>query len=421
MRVALLRKKRREGASLVVAFKYTAGDSLASWTTSRASSATYYDINGVVQTATSNTMRDGHYLGGVRHWLLEPARTNTFIFNRDFTNAAWTKTACTIGGSTTAADGTTITTNGIIGTNAVNAQSSVVQVGGAATAATNQAVAFKFKPGNKTEFWIDTVRKDGTTNDISFVNASTGAIDSLNANHVIKAWPLSSGWYRFEVRMITSGAGASQVACFAGPCDASGSTQCTGDGATVNGYVDFAQYEADQPWPSSAIATAAASVTRSGDADPTRPHNSTPQSRTLFLDLTVLGGIAQNFPYVQIGTSPNYMGWEGNTLATQTFIARLRNAGTDSSNSPVGNAAVGDRLEIRAAGDATATPAVTAGQSINGAAETTAVGAANANPYQGAYGDVNYHLRASPSGTPLAIRSFKDILGVQSISVCRSA
>lgn len=73
--IAAAARRHHRGDAL---FHYTAGDSLTRLGAafSRASTATYIDQNGVVQTAAAGAPRDGHYIGGVRYLLLEGSRTN---------------------------------------------------------------------------------------------------------------------------------------------------------------------------------------------------------------------------------------------------------------------------------------------------------------------------------------------------------
>lgn len=76
-------------------FRYRAGlDSVAALrgTFTRASTATYLDAAGVVQTAGAGVLRDAHYLGGVRHTLLEGARSNALLASStiDTASAPWT-------------------------------------------------------------------------------------------------------------------------------------------------------------------------------------------------------------------------------------------------------------------------------------------------------------------------------------------
>jgi hypothetical protein len=68
-------------------FDYEPGDPL-SRVFSRGSGATYVDENGVVQTAATNVLRDGHYEGSDRHTLLEAGYTN-LMTTKDLDS--WTK------------------------------------------------------------------------------------------------------------------------------------------------------------------------------------------------------------------------------------------------------------------------------------------------------------------------------------------
>lgn len=63
----------------------------------RASTATYTDVAGVVQTAAIDVLRDAHYVGGVlQPPLIEAAATNSVLWASDFNNAAWTKSNVTV-------------------------------------------------------------------------------------------------------------------------------------------------------------------------------------------------------------------------------------------------------------------------------------------------------------------------------------
>lgn len=85
---------------------------------SRSSGATYFDANGVLQTASSGAARFDHSGGTSLGLLIEEARTNVVLWNRDLTNAAWTasnvtvaKTATTTASVTRAADVCSILTS----------------------------------------------------------------------------------------------------------------------------------------------------------------------------------------------------------------------------------------------------------------------------------------------------------------------
>ena len=106
-------------------------------TFTRASTATYTDVNGVLQTANNDTPRWDydpvtHVLRGL---LLEEARTNNLLWSSDFTNAAWQKQSAggpvlpvSTANQTTAPDGT-LTASSIVfpAVSAVNTVSQMVQ------------------------------------------------------------------------------------------------------------------------------------------------------------------------------------------------------------------------------------------------------------------------------------------------------
>lgn len=92
-----------------VLLRYAPGDTITGESFSRATTATYYDVNGVVQTAAINAKRDAHYLNGVRSTLLEGPETEILIRTSEFDNAAWTKGGVTITANAVAGPDGTVT------------------------------------------------------------------------------------------------------------------------------------------------------------------------------------------------------------------------------------------------------------------------------------------------------------------------
>jgi hypothetical protein len=77
-------------------------------TFTRASDATYFDADGVLQTASNNVARFDHSGGSSLGLLIEEARTNTFQRSAEFSDAYWAKSQVTItANAATAPDGTT--------------------------------------------------------------------------------------------------------------------------------------------------------------------------------------------------------------------------------------------------------------------------------------------------------------------------
>ena len=70
-------------------------DTLNVITATRAGTATYTDANGVIQTASPDTVRVDH-VDGVPMILVEPSATNLLPYSEDFSNAAWAKSNVTL-------------------------------------------------------------------------------------------------------------------------------------------------------------------------------------------------------------------------------------------------------------------------------------------------------------------------------------
>lgn len=108
-----------------IMFEYAPGADISALgmngTFSRASVATYIGADGLLHTAAINELRDRHYIGVVRTTLVEAARINVVLWNRDLTNAAWTKVSVTpvkdqVGIDGVAASASRITATGANGT-----------------------------------------------------------------------------------------------------------------------------------------------------------------------------------------------------------------------------------------------------------------------------------------------------------------
>lgn len=82
------------------------GASLAPLTFTRASSGTYFNSSGVLQTAATDVARlDWLNSTSPLGLLIEEARTNVVLWNRDLTNAAWTASNVTVAKTATGIDG----------------------------------------------------------------------------------------------------------------------------------------------------------------------------------------------------------------------------------------------------------------------------------------------------------------------------
>ena len=250
------------GTQLEAGYESSHIPSIEAWT-SRASTATYWDNNGVLKTAASGVARSAAYMfndAGVPQYaglLLEAAATNVVPYSNEFTNAAWTKgggvTLSTDG--TTAPDGTIATKVTVTGTTAhdISIPISALTVGADYTFSVwiNSATAV---PGFQLAYY------DGGTQ----VAGNTVSI------------PIA-GWTRYSVTFNPSSVPTSPRARLLGYSGGK-------DGAVF--YMFGAQLEFGTQ-PTSYIATGATSATRATDV-----YTSTAQSRTADVSTSTNGARA---------------------------------------------------------------------------------------------------------------------------------
>jgi hypothetical protein len=94
--------------SLNLDFVNYPGASIAPLTFTRASAGTYFNSSGVLQTSATDVARfDNTEITGTSPLglLIEEARTNVVLWNRDLTNAAWTASSVTVAKTATGIDG----------------------------------------------------------------------------------------------------------------------------------------------------------------------------------------------------------------------------------------------------------------------------------------------------------------------------
>ena len=152
-------------------------DSILTFT--RASSQTYFDSTGTLQTATTNVAAFDYDPStlvplGLSMW---EARTNGMLYCRDFTNAAWTvKTTVTIAKDQTGIDGAVNSASSILATGATSVVSQAI-----VQAATSSTLSFYVKRliGTGTI----TIKQTASTLDITaLINSSTWTRVTLTAS-----------------------------------------------------------------------------------------------------------------------------------------------------------------------------------------------------------------------------------------------
>lgn len=238
-------------------------------TFTRASTGTYFDGQGILQTAAVNGPRFNHVFNGTswvsKGLLLEEQRTNFAIRSNTFSNAAWEKYDSSISSSGTGPDGSTaslLTENTANGAHWLRQQTSTSVASGAGVSVTasifvkangRSVVGFGFD--NSFAFVGKSVRGRFDLSDKSFANEYN--CDSYSITNV------GNGWYRLSVTSTTIQAGVARFDFFLYNSDTSGGITYTGDGSS--GVLLFgAQVEAGA-FPTSYIGTTSSSVVRSAD------------------------------------------------------------------------------------------------------------------------------------------------------------
>jgi hypothetical protein len=231
--------------------------------TSRASTATFYDANGIIQTAGVNVSRNGAFLpdsSGVFRsagpLLLEPAATNGLIWSESFDNAAWIKDDSTIASNLIAAPDGTITADKIQENNANNIHYVYQSF---PLSSITYTLSVYLKAAERSIGWI--YFYNGANANVYF-DLSTGTVLSTTGtgSPVASIASVGNGWYRC-VLTATSPTGSGGIGF--GPSITSSTNSYTG--TTGFGiYAWGAQFETGAV-ATSYIPTVASTVTRAAD------------------------------------------------------------------------------------------------------------------------------------------------------------
>lgn len=372
-------------------FRYTAGDSLAAATVTRASSATYIDASGIIQTAAPGVARDGHYINGARCLLMEDQRTNLCLNSLPQNGSnGWFLT------------GTTLTAGYGTGPQGTPNRSVRLQMAGAGYSKFQLTVS-----ANTTytlSFWAKLA--SGTP----FLKVT----DQTDANAVVAyqsyASQLTVGQWRRVTFTFTTGAGYTQANCYI-------INDCTCDIE-----VDGAQLE-QGPFASSTIFTSGATVTRSVDKIQF-PWSPLPQAMTAYFDYFDVGLMrgANNYALFNLRPAalgdPSFYAYSGNP---GQVLARHNNVGGTSVVSAPGiSDQFGHEIEWRQA--LFADGSVLAGYSADGGAEVlgTQSGALALDPTWGTSPTLGIG-EFNATGGFLAIKRIVFLAGVQSMTVMRAS
>jgi hypothetical protein len=250
------------GGTPVLDLNFAALKSLDSRITfTRASSGTYLDSSGILQTAASSAARFTHdpVTGRSLGLLIESGRTNLLTYSEAINNAAWTH----VGGSHTANQTTApsgeLTADLFTENSAASTQHRLYQTPTVASGTTYTVSVFVKRASGSRQFGI--ILNTGTAVSRVYFNLDTGTVGTVVAGSgTITAYP--NGWYRCTATGVSDGLTGTT---FFQLCNGttSGSETYTGDG-TSGLYIWGTQLEAGA-FATSYIQTTSASASRSAD------------------------------------------------------------------------------------------------------------------------------------------------------------
>ena len=256
----------------------TTGSNLVTFT--RASSGTFVDSAGVLQTAVTNEPRFDHNptTGESLGLLVEEQRTNLLPRSEEFDNAFWTKTNATITTDTIASPAGPVTADKLVETSATGVHR-VFNNTLSILASTTYTLSVYAKAGERSRLQLDMRDSIGIISAATFNLVNGNFTSNTGTAHTITA--LQNGWYRLAVSATTSVSHASAGTFVFAMSDGT-STSYTGDG-TSGIYLWGAQLEAAST-PSSYIPTTTAAVTRSASVADVINQAIANNIRTLYLE-----------------------------------------------------------------------------------------------------------------------------------------
>ena len=229
-------------------------------TFTRASSATYIDLQGIVQKVGNDEPRfckDG--------LLMEGESTNSLPYSEELDHAGWSKYNLTISANaTTAPDGTT-TADGLIADS--NGYWHSVEKDYLSITGNIFSFSFFVKKGDKDWVGIELYAYDSEDDDIFssafYFNLADGLVGSLPSEGTsIDITQLEDGWFWCNGSLEYTGSSTiASMDYVLFPAHADGNSAVTGDGSTINIYIWGTQLEQSNR-PTSYIPTTSGAVTR---------------------------------------------------------------------------------------------------------------------------------------------------------------
>jgi hypothetical protein len=246
-------------------------------TNTRASSGTFVDSAGTLQTAATNEPRFDHNpaTGESLGLLVEEARTNLLLRSEEFDNAAWTKVGVTISGNSIASPSGAITADTLVEDTSTGTHRCLISATIANT--TIYTVSAYAKAAGRTH--VRLALGSGLAGELT-ANLSSGTVAASSGATNPTVQSVGNGWYRISFTLAASSSTSGQIQLQL--IQGTSTTSYTGDGAS-GVYLWGAQLESGAT-PSSYIPTTTAAATRSADVADLISQAIANNIRTLYLE-----------------------------------------------------------------------------------------------------------------------------------------
>ena len=235
--------------------------------TSRGSTATYYDYNGIIRTAAVDEARNVAFLPdgsgnfvSAGELLLEDAGTNLISYSEEFDDSYWGKVNATIDANAFTAPDGTLTADTLIPATSSGEQRVRRDVTGLSSDTTYtlsvyaKAAGYNFVAINHGNYLV--------ADHLTYFNLNTGTVATNAAGNTASITDVGNGWYRCSVTRTTDSSQTVISSRFY-VAETDGVASFTGDG-TSGIYVWGAQLEAN-PYATSYIPTSGSTATRAAD------------------------------------------------------------------------------------------------------------------------------------------------------------
>lgn len=390
------------GASIVT---YRPGDDTTGITDSRASTASYIDVNGIIQYVATGIPRDQHFIGSTRTYLHEAASTNLTTQSNAFQAAPWAKGShpnnvtfqtAVVGPDGVAGSGTNILFGGLANTftNAILSTTPSGQVDGPVTSS----------------LWLK-ARYSNSKIYIWHLTGSTYTRTLIN---------LTTGWKRYSVTSTRSGTdflfgfGIDGADAGQGSIIPSGNYEVHCFGYQMENLPELTSY----------IPTAGTTASRAADVF-TMPFSTTPIASTIYMNYIDQGVVLDEDATGRTIFSAGGVGANRFTLnLTSTgpaFSLNYRTASTDhvATDATASLISYGDSVEVRATLSGAGASGIS--HSLNGAAETTPGTSSATLPGAWTTGTLELGTFGGAQPATMAIVVVKVIAGVQTMATARIA